>query len=137
MLESVEPKPESGEPEIVATPEEVLAALIKQGRPSVHYGTCLYRGPGGCKCAAGWMIDDNVYRSEMEGHGVGTLVARWGVVFPLPIETVLKMQRAHDAAAQEWDTKVHRRDIGESERKEWENILKRHWSLAFGVGGSK
>lgn len=112
------PESSMNEPEIVATPEEVLAALIKQGRPSVHYGTCLYRGPGGSKCAAGWLIDDNVYRPEMEGHDVLTLVERWGVVFPLPIETVHKMQRAHDAAAQEWDAQ---------DRKEWENTLKRRW----------
>lgn len=35
--------------------------------------SCAYRGDGGCKCAAGWLIPDEDYIPFMEGRSVNRL----------------------------------------------------------------
>jgi hypothetical protein len=50
----------------------VVAAIVKQGRPSVgDNDRCLYRGPDGLKCAVGHVIPDGVYSPvEMENQDI-------------------------------------------------------------------
>lgn len=52
----------------------IVTALRKQNAKSVldttsplHEGNCQYRGKDGTKCAAGWLIPDEIYVKEMEG----------------------------------------------------------------------
>jgi len=48
----------------------VKAKLLEQGRQSINTGNlyqCVYRSPDGCKCAAGWLIADERYTSDLEG----------------------------------------------------------------------
>lgn len=48
----------------------VIRGLLKQGGPSVENdpgATCMYRGPNGCKCAAGQLIKDEFYAFSLEG----------------------------------------------------------------------
>ena len=56
----------------------VVAAVVKQGRPSVgDNDRCLYRGPGGLKCAAGHVIPDGVYSPvEMENQDISGLCSQ-------------------------------------------------------------
>lgn len=64
--------------------EFVYDKLMIQGKrsygPYVKFGGeeigCLYRGPNGLKCAAGWLIPDDKYRVEMEN-----VPATIGIVF--------------------------------------------------------
>ena len=53
----------------------VVAAIVKQGRPSVgDNDRCLYRGPDGLKCAAGHVIPDGIYSPEiMENRSISNL----------------------------------------------------------------
>jgi hypothetical protein len=52
----------------------VSAGLLLQARKSYrsvegfHGKLFAYRGEGNCKCAAGFLIPDQIYSKEMEGH---------------------------------------------------------------------
>lgn len=61
--------------------DQIVRGLLKQMKRStqkVRTGTrhgvpqfsdmCRYRGDGGCKCAAGFIIPDPLYSPDMEGH---------------------------------------------------------------------
>lgn len=50
----------------------VVNHLRQQGEKGVDesLGTCVYRGPNGLMCAAGVLIRDDQYSSDMEGWGV-------------------------------------------------------------------
>lgn len=50
----------------------VVRHLRKQGAPaqSGFEGTCMYRAPGGLKCAAGCLIPDEDYDPKFEGNSV-------------------------------------------------------------------
>lgn len=54
--------------------DTVKAALLKQGKRSVRTDEggigCAYRGQGGSKCAAGWLVKDEIYTPESEGGGI-------------------------------------------------------------------
>jgi len=58
--------------------------LRKQGQKSRNngFGTCLYRGPDGLKCAIGALIPDVVYRKEMEGQAIDRLLINERDRFP-------------------------------------------------------
>jgi hypothetical protein len=51
--------------------DTVVKHLLTQNQKSQEVGVedriCLYRGPGGLKCAVGVLIPDEEYHSEMEG----------------------------------------------------------------------
>ena len=52
----------------------VVAAIVKQGRPSVgDNDRCLYRGPDGLKCAYGHVHPDSMYSEKMESRNVARL----------------------------------------------------------------
>lgn len=54
--------------------DTVFTKLYEQGKQSVDPElphTCMYRGPDGMKCAAGFLIPDELYRPEMENISIG------------------------------------------------------------------
>ena len=63
--------------------DKTLAHLKQQGVPSARSDGCLYRGPNGTKCAIGFHIPDELYKSEMEGKGVGNLLDHYPELRPL------------------------------------------------------
>jgi len=49
----------------------IYLGLNSQGfRQSSNDDICMYRGPDGLKCAVGWLIPDDQYTSDMEGHSI-------------------------------------------------------------------
>lgn len=46
----------------------VWKRVLNQGKPSkVRVEGCLYRGPGGLRCAVGWLLPDEYYTPDLEG----------------------------------------------------------------------
>lgn len=95
----------------------VAEKLHAQNLLSAHYRDdfsdmtqCLYRGPDGTKCAAGWLIPDEAYDPDMDNTANATSIndiAEWfadrvpeEVKNNLPF--VLSLQSAHDTALV-WD----------------------------------
>lgn len=94
------------------TPQEIFDTvakhLITQGQQSQRDdGTCLYRGPGGLKCAVGVLIPDDVYTRKMElddlgetGNGVHGLLYRHAHVLPgyfsENVRLLSRLQNVHD-----------------------------------------
>lgn len=62
---------------------------------NVYNTVCAYRGAGGCKCAVGWLIPDEVYSEQMEGNRVGALALEGG--FEEHMDLLIQLQYAHDA----------------------------------------
>lgn len=55
--------------------DKVVSHLRAQGERSISKDKdCLYRGPGGLKCAAGVMIEDSEYSPRMEGIEIGAIL---------------------------------------------------------------
>lgn len=57
----------------------IVFNLLKQDRKSQGYDCdgdlmCMYRGDGGTKCAAGWLIDDSEFKDSFEFREWGDLV---------------------------------------------------------------
>ena len=50
--------------------DKVRDHLLAQNAKSLTYGSCLYRGPDGTKCAVGCLIPDDLYSSQMEGAAI-------------------------------------------------------------------
>lgn len=79
----------------------VVSALVKQGRPSYQIARgCLYRGPGGAKCAAGHLIPNKRYQASLEGQ-ISFEPRVWKAI-GLPAEyrrIVQALQGSHDRAA--------------------------------------
>lgn len=78
--------------------DTAVRGVISQGAPSLsEIGECLYRGPNGLRCAAGWLIPDDKYSSALEGRSVDTLVEKG--IFPIRQREFLDaLQCAHDKA---------------------------------------
>lgn len=56
---------------------KVSRHLLTQGETSVDEdGECLYRGPGGLRCAVGCLIADEHYTEDMEGNSVNDIRLR-------------------------------------------------------------
>lgn len=53
--------------------DKVAIHLLTQKTQSIEFGSCLYRGPGGLKCAAGCLIPDSIYNHGMEGRSALTV----------------------------------------------------------------
>lgn len=78
----------------------VVRGLASQGWKQSRRGTrgsCVYRSPDGLKCAAGWLIPDEKYDSDMEGKAAVNLFSEHQLRSLLD-----RMQLAHDA----WDEVV-------------------------------
>jgi hypothetical protein len=84
------PNPNASTPEIIVTPVT----------------PCLYRNGKGRRCAAGWLIPDNLYDPKFEGKSAHALL-EWSVI-PLErddqgmpdIGYVSRLQGCHDLAAE-------------------------------------
>ena len=75
--------------------------MVDEPVPGSNNCHCVYRGPGGRRCAAGWLIPDDMYSPQMEGASV--LEATRGVpglltALAVPLWVVECMQTAHDRA---------------------------------------
>ena len=87
-----------------ATYDRIVHSLMRQGCGSYVSGTyfgaieCVYRGPDGTKCAAGFLIPDSVDVYERES--IRNLHAR-GVFGDVDLYLLMEMQRAHDFASQD------------------------------------
>jgi hypothetical protein len=82
----------------------VLAAIRKQGRPSMNGAHCMYRAADGARCAAGHLIPDDLYDPEMEGKPIGiVMVARPGVIACEDVPFLGELQGAHDHAGRAYD----------------------------------
>lgn len=82
--------------------DKVKAHLLAQKKRSITEdpGSCAYRGVGGLKCAAGALIDDEHYRSDLEGCtceelSVVAALRRSGVRYT-DIDIVRRLQEIHD-----------------------------------------
>lgn len=80
----------------------VVASVLKQGEPSINVhnpGTgslvCAYRSSSGLKCAAGFLIPDELYRAGFEGKTIVELV-NLGLVKIANLALVSQLQAAHD-----------------------------------------
>ena len=55
--------------------DKVVAHFAVQGQEAAaEYGVCMYRTPGGRKCAIGALIPDEVYSRSLENKSVRTLL---------------------------------------------------------------
>lgn len=45
----------------------VATKILEQGGPAWSVQGCVYRTADGKKCAAGWLIPDELYKTDMEG----------------------------------------------------------------------
>lgn len=93
------------------TPQDIfntaVIGVLKQGEPSIDLGIgkCLYRGEGGLKCAAGFLIDDELAK---EGDVKGCSFHRLRHMFDEEVpehlkeneELVSDLQSAHDGVSQ-------------------------------------
>jgi len=96
--------------------DEIVANLLKQGKPSISdKGQCYYRGPEGLKCAVGWVISDNEYDENMEFKSVTDLLEGGQLPCSLTphVKLLSRLQIAHDNWGEHKDTEV------------FKNVLKR------------
>jgi hypothetical protein len=99
--------------------DTVLTNLTTQGvastgRTNPEYdNSCQYRGTDGRKCAAGWLIADEHYDSDMEGSNATTItvfeaLVKSGVPKTQHAEQLIsKMQDAHDRYMPGCDEEEH------------------------------
>ncbi|WKV20533.1 hypothetical protein 16Q_140 [Pseudomonas phage 16Q] len=52
--------------------DQVVSHMLTQGERSEGDDGCVYRGPNGLKCAAGCLISDEEYNSDMDNNPEGT-----------------------------------------------------------------
>ena len=79
--------------------------LLEQGKQSLaedDSNVCLYHGPNGLRCAAGFLLSDEVSTEGLEGCGWGDLVAD-SMVPSAHRNIISSMQNVHDLnAPSEW-----------------------------------
>lgn len=80
--------------------------LLTQNKKSTNGAYCAYRGKNGCKCAAGCLIDDNEYISQIEGFS-------WFRAIEIlkcsssHSELIMELQNIHDTfLPQEWENQL-------------------------------
>ncbi len=87
--------------------DKVVSHLRSQGGPAVNEeGTCMYRAPGGKKCAVGCMIPDDVYSKNMECRLVSSIIDAYSALSDLQDHVVLleELQEIHDQVdPSEWE----------------------------------
>lgn len=63
-------------------------------------GSCMYRGPGGRRCAAGLFIPDDKYSPRAEGRSIATVVKDLNLDWtPEQLGIMRQMQSCHDGYA--------------------------------------
>ena len=108
----------------------VYKKLIEQGGPAAHQTpqgqvVCQYRADDDRKCAAGWLIPDNLYHRNMEGCDA-TAFAVCEALKSIgyndrDLELIRLMQCAHDTAA---------RNYFMDPTTNWEHHLKNAWTFS-------
>ena len=98
--------------------KKIRAGFVAQGGPSFDpkrartskTGGCMYRSPGGSKCAVGLLIDDAYYSPRLEGKSLGSDVVleaiRCSIGRSLTEQEayiLLLLQEQHDYNAEEPD----------------------------------
>lgn len=106
-------------PSLQETFDTVVAHLRKQGKQAKaqmldcegdEYVGCAYRTPEGLKCAAGFLLPDELYHPDMEGKNcnpntaVGRALAGLGYHLPL----VEALQGVHDNSPTYWEPNLAR-----------------------------
>lgn len=88
-----------------------VTGVLSQGGPSVRHGRdhtdepsvfCLYRSPNGRRCAAGWVIPDELYKEDMESNLAGNVFRRpalAGLVTGVGCDLLQRLQDVHDGLA--------------------------------------
>lgn len=76
----------------------VAKHLFEQGQPSIDTSgaTCMYRAPGGFKCAIGVLIPDDEYRSEFETRSVRDILPLVPSIKHLNVGLLDALQIVHD-----------------------------------------
>lgn len=74
--------------------EWIVVNLLRQGKPSISENKCQYRS-GENKCAAGWLMADDEYRTVMECCPWGQLV-ELNLVPDVHRILIIKCQAVHD-----------------------------------------
>ena len=99
--------------ELQDTFNRVARHLLAQNRVSSNGENCLYRGPGGTRCAVGCVIDDKHYCSRLEGRTVGSeevrrALVKSGVPYRWEIFAMLSdLQTVHDYwGVSDWRTRL-------------------------------
>lgn len=72
--------------------------LTQRERSASDNGACLYRGPRGLKCAAGFLIPDDIYTVDMEGENAEFVFTHFFKLsaFREHVTLVLRLQAIHD-----------------------------------------
>jgi hypothetical protein len=104
--------------------------LLRQGKKSNDLTSCLYRGPGGRKCAVGCVIPDELYSDAMERKSTGQLIvlsASNGYKLPWYIiryrNFLEEFQAIHDVARiSQW--KDHLIELGKRHKLDLSKVLK-------------
>lgn len=80
-----------------------LAALIRQGQPSINEDGCAYRGEEGRACAAGLWLSDKAYDERLEGRPAQEIAIMGYVTDQHPLALYRAearlLQLVHDAAS--------------------------------------
>jgi hypothetical protein len=78
--------------------DTVVTHLLTQNEQSVGMdGECLYRGPGGLKCAVGALITDDEYSIDMEENSAATVILRFNLDrFSAHTDLLDELQSIHD-----------------------------------------
>lgn len=104
--------------------DTVVLALKKQGKPSVDSGACVYRATDGSKCAAGHLLPDEYYDSDMEAKDWVDVVNKFGNDLPkFLVEEkyiISSLQKAHDT----WAKDLSYEDKVPFPRQRFENVAK-------------
>jgi hypothetical protein len=83
--------------------DQVAVHLMTQGKKSMRYGTCVYRGDNGIACAAGCLISDDEFDDHTRTAEFGFNSARWSLLIKAGIapayheDLIRKLQNIHDA----------------------------------------
>lgn len=81
--------------------DQVARHLLTQKERSVADEKCLYRAPGGLKCAAGCLIGDDEYRPSMEDRKWRSLVEA-GIAPGRHEALIGDLQQLHDSHFFQW-----------------------------------
>jgi hypothetical protein len=82
-------------------------------------GDCLYRGPGGLKCAVGFSIPDESYTRDIEGMGAKKALLRAGEGVYLGHGSIWAFQQLHDRADSPEQMKQNFIDYGKEYYLKW------------------
>jgi hypothetical protein len=100
--------------------DKVLKAIRKQRYVQSHdplTENCVYRGPNSLRCAAGHLIPNSLYRKELEGRNIITLIMNFRSIAEyfsnVSSDLLSQLQSAHD-----------QRLSSESQSLDWEIKMK-------------